>query len=338
MSIGVHIYCTYRAFTEEFGINILRLSMKNTKLSTKSLLFLFLIHVVVYLCLALFLPPDKASLDRYNIIGSQYYLIILFIAVPLILIWSIAFYGFVKFRSYSSSIIESKDGQALYRVSQGLGFLAFGLPFSSIFSSLANYYSRVDPSMSELLTILNSYISLFIAGSAYYLAWKGSQKLDEVEGVELKPVTWINVLTGLILLLIVGSYVYVYLTNPATLAVPDRSRTSYTMLELVVSILRTFLYLVTWCLGLIAASKMLSYSNSVQGIIYKKAVRFLAIGVFCVILSSIFTQSLQLLGNFFSNLNLSGILQLIAVLLVAISIGYILIALGANKLQKIEDA
>jgi len=94
--------------------------------------------------------------------------------------------------------------------------------------------------------------------------------------------------------------------------------------------------LIGWFLGLLATHQINTFANSANGILYKSPIKLLASGILSVILASMFIQIIGLFTDYFSDLELNAILGIIFLLLFMISIGYILIAMGAKKLQKIE--
>ena len=79
------------------------------------------------------------------------------------------------------------------------------------------------------------------------------------------------------------------------------------------------------------------YEKNVQGIIYKKFLKYLVFGLLGVISTSIFTQALASLGSVrLLGVSLSWLLFLVYVLLGIMVIGYGFIAYGAKKLTLIE--
>jgi hypothetical protein len=96
-------------------------------------------------------------------------------------------------------------------------------------------------------------------------------------------------------------------------------------------------YLYFWYRGFKGAYMLFEYQKNVRGWLYKKALRYLAAGVSVVVLSSVLTRMLTTIPSQLNHLNLTPVLVIIFGLLAVIAIGYGLIALGANRLRKIEE-
>jgi hypothetical protein len=92
-----------------------------------------------------------------------------------------------------------------------------------------------------------------------------------------------------------------------------------------------------WFIGLFAAYEIHLFRKTVRGILYKKGLELLSIGIGMAVLSSISIQYLTSLLGRLNRLSLSTTLLIIYSLLVWLAAAYILIALGAKKLRKIEE-
>ena len=92
-----------------------------------------------------------------------------------------------------------------------------------------------------------------------------------------------------------------------------------------------------WFIGVLAAGDIYAYNHKIKGLVYKNGVGLLALGTAFIIFASILLQYLVTLSARLLQLKLTPILVIIYPLLIVISIGYILVALGAKKLQRIEE-
>jgi hypothetical protein len=92
-----------------------------------------------------------------------------------------------------------------------------------------------------------------------------------------------------------------------------------------------------WFMGLLATYEIYNYRLKVAGIVYRKSWGLLALGIGWLIVMSIGVQYLTTLNARLMHLSIYWILVIVFALLLVYSVGYILIALGARRLQKIEE-
>ena len=79
------------------------------------------------------------------------------------------------------------------------------------------------------------------------------------------------------------------------------------------------------------------YSRRAPGTLYRKTWNLLAIGIASIIIMQIVIQYTTTLSSQFDEFKLLRLLLTIYVLLAMLSVGYLLIALGAKRLKKIEE-
>ena len=87
-----------------------------------------------------------------------------------------------------------------------------------------------------------------------------------------------------------------------------------------------------------AIAELREYSHKIRGIIYRKGWKLLIMGIGAIVLLSILLQYLGTLSSWLTSLSLNWILLLLYVLLLLLIGAYILVALGAQRLTKIEQA
>jgi heme/copper-type cytochrome/quinol oxidase subunit 2 len=299
--------------------------------------YLLIIFSLVYLALTLFTPPDSKGLERYGLTEFNAKLIGLTFVIPLIAIWYTAIYGFIKLRSYAQSIRDSKDGQALMTMTQGLLVLSLGLPISSLISSFFTLLVRNNLIPLFVQTITSSYVSIIISVIAYWFLFFGSKKLYEL--AKKKKVKAGNKLFfWLFLIPTVIAYVYLVIDSRVTGVSAQSNPPAIDLLPIpVVFLTIVFPYILAWFLGYKAAFNILSYKDTINGSIYKKALSFLALGIVSLIFSSIFIQFLTASSQLWQHLKLGPLLGVIYLLLIVIAAGYLFIAYGAKRLKKIEE-
>ncbi len=97
-------------------------------------------------------------------------------------------------------------------------------------------------------------------------------------------------------------------------------------------------YMYTWFLGLYSASELQAYSQKVAGVVYRKGWNLMIVGVLSFVFLSIILQYLSTLTTWLASLTLYEVLLLLYVLLLLFIAAFIVFALGARKLMKIEEA
>lgn len=312
----------------------------DAKKAYKKIIMTWAALTIAYISITLLLPPDPVSLARYNVSAWQLRLIGLSVSIPLAGIWFAAFYGYAKFKEYALTIKGTKDAHGLSIISDGLKILAFGLPLSSLISTTMSFFSR-NPSLTEtsplapVAVITNVYVALIIAVLAYITLRKGSTELIKVNNFTVTT----SDKTKNTIFFVIATIVYVFLVflnpNRQVPSAPGFRATFYLPDWLIVlTIMLPYLY--AWYSGFVASMNIVTYKKNTTGTIYKKALSGLSLGISTVIAVTIALQFFGTIGGAISKLNLSSILILVYVLLLAISAGYIIIARSAKKLTKIE--
>lgn len=305
------------------------------KVSYKKLPLLFAAFSIIYLAQSLLLPPDQATLDKYNLSTGQFAAVIITIAVPYLLIWFVALGGYMSLRSYTESIRDTKDGRAFSIISKGLLVLAAWMPISAIVNAQIDYFSRNHPDLMPTLTILNNYMNAILLFTAFYLVYKGSQNLL---GTVKKNTGSVTLKLTLTYIAMSALYTFLVLQDPARYAPTESVDTaSYYLPDWLIITTVVVPRLVMWFLGIQAAYNVLLYRQKVKGTIYKESLSVLAKGLGWIVAGTVALRCFQSLSTQMSELSLRAILLLIYVLLVVISIGYVLVAKGARNLKQIEE-
>jgi hypothetical protein len=108
----------------------------------KRLTAIFTILAVAYFVLTITLPSNKTTLTKYHLTSGQDIILTLTIALPYLIIWYVAFTGYLRFKSYTDTIKKSKDGVAFNTISTGLLWLVLWLPISTIVGTITSSYYR----------------------------------------------------------------------------------------------------------------------------------------------------------------------------------------------------
>lgn len=306
-----------------------------TKLNRTYILLGFL--TVIYIALTVWLPTNADTLARYNLSAGQARNLRLAIVLPYVIIWFFAFLGFVKLKSYSRIINKSRNGKALSIIANGLFVLAIGLPINAIFGRLISYVEDVYPHFMATSNIVGNYLDIAIGLIGMGLIYKGAQRLTSTVDSNVK--TEPSYLVMIALALIGTSYAYLTFTNPNRQFPPEvGGHAAYYLPDYLLLFTVVLPFIVTWYKGLHGAYYISVYRKRVVGIVYKKALGYLATGIIFVVLSRIMMRYLTSLNTIAESWALHYILTVVYCLLIVIAVGFGLIALGSNKLKKIEEA
>lgn len=290
-----------------------------------------------YIFLTLVMPVEATAFQsKYQLSDSQISLLRLTVAAPIVVIWLLAYYGYAKFRAYANSIKESREAKPLSRLVDGLLVLGLWLPLTSVINNIATRIYTDNPGLTEEMTITRNYIGLIILLGAFMLIHQGSRDLAKVT----KKSAATNMRPTLMTILAVVStiFAYVTLTNPVR-QFPNESTpiAAYYLPDFLLFFTIIVPYVLVFYFGLLAVQNLIFYRQNVKGIIYKNALGWLAGGICVAVICVIVLRYLSGVTTVFSDASLKIVLSIIYLLVILIAAGYVLIAWGAKKLQKIEE-
>ncbi len=302
--------------------------------NTRTMIAVLATLIITYTAVLLLLPADPSIVQRFSLSSFQLILLKLSVVIPIALIWAAAFYGSVLMSNYSAKISATKEGKAYRKIALGLQILAIGSPFISISSNLLRYWATMHPDTLASTQILTHYLQLGVAAAAFYYIYCGAELLKQL--TRKNPSAWVHAVTGLALALLTGIFCLITLNRTSGSVVVSSGQAVYYLPDwlIVASIIIPYAYVWHW--GAKAAMYVHFYRLKVAGLIYRNAFNMLASGIGVVMLSSIATQYFTALGVT-TRMQLQPLLIVIYLLLTLMAIGYILIALGSKRLQKIED-
>lgn len=300
-------------------------------MKSRTLVYAYILVVVAYLATVLFFPLDPTALERYNISSIQLRLIGLSMAIPLILVWFMSLYGFLKFRSYANLITKEKEGPAYDKLATGLMVLSFSLPANSLIAAVLNYFALEYPGFADVALILRNYSSLLSQLAAFYILSQGAALLVAT----LKPKVKIIHSRGVVASIIAFSSLFTWLSMASPFG--GSPVDTYQMPELVVILTLVIPYLITWYVGLLSAYRLSVYYHKINGEIYKKCLSKLVAGIGVIIGLSIAIQLLVSVSEKLSRLNFTPLLLLVYLLVGIYVVGFGLVAFGARQLKKIEE-
>ena len=292
------------------------------------LFYSYLLFLIVYSGFVLLPAPSPITLAQYHV--SALGLRIIYITIILILaaIWFAGFYGYAKLQAYTLLIKRDKDGKQVAKLTKGIFLLVMWLPVSSVVSAVLNYIAMKHLGLLPAVTIIDNYVNLLFPLLGFIYISRGARGLSQLVRQHPKY----RVINLLVVILIYISLIYYRLvaTTP--------NRTAFYHLS-IWFILTTLVapYVYMWSLGLQATYDIYRYRLKVAGLVYRKGWSFLALGLGWLIITSVGFQFLSTLSGRLSHLSIYWLLTIIYSVLLVLSIGFMLIALGTRKLQKIEE-
>jgi hypothetical protein len=290
------------------------------------LFYSYVVFLVVYSCFTLLPAPSPIILARYHLSALGLRIIDVTIVLIVAVIWYVGFYSYAKLRAYVEPI--RKDGKHVARLTDGIFLLVMWLPVSSAISSVLKFVAMHHTGFIPAAAIINNYISLALPLAGVVLIGLGARGLSEI--VKQRP-------THIAISILAALLIYIGLVYYRLVATTDHRASVYHMSIWLILLTVVAPYIYMWFMGLLATYEIFNYRLKVAGVVYRSSWKLLALGIGWLILSSIAVQYLTTLTARLNSLSIYWILVIVYSLLLVYSIGFVLIALGARKLQKIEE-
>lgn len=297
------------------------------KLRSK-LFYSYISFLIIYSLFTLIPAPSRAVLSQYHVSAAALRIIDVTIIVLLAVIWYIGFYGYAKLRSYTQIIQTDKDGKQVTKLTTGIFILVMWLPISMVVAAVLNYFSLRHTGLLAAATIIDNYLSLLLPLAAFIFIGLGAHGLR----IMVRQYISFYIINALALLVFYIGAVYQHLV----IVTANRNAVYHLpfwliMLTIIVP------YIFMWFIGLAAAYSIYCYSKKVKGIVYKKSWNFVGIGIGWLILTSMGLQYLTSLVAHLAHLSIYWTLAIVYSILIIVSLGFVLIAIGANGLRAIEE-
>ena len=297
------------------------------KLRSK-LFYSYLFLLVVYAGFTLLPAPSGVTLALYHLSSLELKLISASIVIIMAGIWFAGFYGYAKLHKYSENIKGDKDGKHVKKISQGILVLALWLPVSFTISAVLSYIALKNPSTLAATTIIKNYINILIPLIGFILVGMGANGLSEI--TKSRPSYRTTNLLALFIVYIGLIYYRLLVTTPSRADI-------YHMSIWPIALTLAAPYIFMWFIGLLATYEIYSYQKKVVGVVYRESWRWLSLGLAWLILSSMALQYLTTLSARLTDLSIYGLLAVVYSMLLMLAVGFVLIALGTKKLQRIEE-
>ncbi len=289
----------------------------------------FVVLLLVGAGLALALPANMATLHALGINEVTYRLSILSLIVPYGVIWFAAFYAYAKLEQYARKLENTREGEAFKKIADGVRFLAWGLALSTILSILFRGIESWTPGFHAAHIIIDNYIGLLVPLISFTMIGNGTRLLAEI--VRLRPSSAGVRMLGVVFSVIGVTFSYFVILNQGN------TRNAYYLPPIVLLMTIVVPYMFAWLVGSVGAYELRLYARKTRGLLYQRALVWLASGLITVVGGSIIVQYLDVIFAGRSGLSLGIVLAIIYALLAIQTVGYACIAFGANKLKKIEE-
>jgi hypothetical protein len=284
--------------------------------------------LLIYAIFTLLPSPSPVVLAHYKISALTLRLLDATIIIILAAIWFAGFYGYYKLHIYSRLIYKEKDGKNVDVLRKGVLLLVLWLPVSSVISAVLKYLSLKHAGLTPATTILNNYANLILAFAAFVYIGQGAKGLMKFARQHASY----RAACALAAFLVYIGAIYIHLVISTKNRVEVYHLSVWLLLFTLIAP-----YIFMWFLGLLATYGIYGYQRKVAGIVYRESWRFLGLGIGWLIITSIAFQFVTTLSSRLGNLSLYWLLAVIYLLLLLLSFGFILIAIGARKLQKLEE-
>jgi hypothetical protein len=290
--------------------------------------------------MAFLTPVSHDLLAKYHITQATVYWIYVVIFIPLYIIWYTAFYGFSALQTYAQRIKKHRDGAAMQLVANGVMLLAVASPFVSAVSGVIRYVGgNTKPSTIETQVVTSNALTLLFMVAGLVLVYLGATRLNRMTR---KPLPQRGlVLFNLVFLAVSVVYTYlfvVHLQGNRSIPVTATTHPVYYSPTWVLMPGLLIPYLLSWYLGFLSIYQFRSYRLHIGAPIYAAALRSLSYGIGLVVVTSVVTQVLSVFNGQLQSLTVAGLLVAIYLLLIVMGSGYLLMARGAHRLLKIEEA
>ena len=294
-----------------------------------SALMWYAIVIIVGAVLALALPPNPNSLHVLHISAGEYRLAVFTLILPYALIWFSAFYAYDKLEQYALKLQSTREGEAFKKIADGLGILAWGLAIPTIIALVLTAIEGQAPGFRPTHIIIDNYVAVLVPLIGFTFIGNGTRILTEI--VRARP-TSVGIRILAATFITVGVFfAYFVLHNQG------KDTNAYYLPQVLLLLTIVVPYLYAWLVGLLGAYELRLYSLRTKGVLYQKALVWLAAGITIVIIGSIIVQYLDGVFAGRDSVSLGSLLAIVYSLLVVQALGYSLIALGAKRLIKIEE-
>jgi hypothetical protein len=289
---------------------------------------------IIYVLEVLLLPYQKNIIQSYHWSSFEYRDAVLMVNLPVIVVWFVAFWGYHKLKQYAEAINKTAEGEHFQKLALGSTWLAWSLPINSIISRLLRGIADAHRSFDSAATIILNYESLTITLIAFLIISSASRGIMGSNKLNFRMAS----IRYIMLLFVAGGVLYCYLTLKAfDLTSLSSTHNPYHLAAwlMIISVIIPYLY--SWFIGMLAAFEITIYSRQIKGVLYKRALHKITGGLLAIVLSFISIQYLDTVWPIPGHLVFNSRLVIMTLFKIIGGIGFVLAAIGANQLKKIEE-
>ena len=289
---------------------------------------------VLYIGLILVLPYRHAPIAHHHLSATEYRLASAAIALPVIAVWFFAFWGYAKLREYSDTILKSHEGPHFDRLASGCAWLAWGLPLATISSLILGSLTTRWVGFHSTSIIITNYIALIVPLIAFVIISSAGNGLI---GKERPRLDLTSARLTMVVFLAIGVAYCFFVFRSLDLTSLTSTQNPY-FLPVWLTILSVIIpYLYAWFIGLLAAYEITLFSINMRGLLYRRALLYMVVGLVIIIVSSIALQYINSVWPRTDTIVFDFHLLIALIVRVVGGVGFIILAIGANRLKKIEE-
>jgi hypothetical protein len=280
-----------------------------------------------YTLLSFFAPPSANA--HLKLSPTALFLLRLTIIIPLYFIWTTAARGASNFKRYALLVHGGAEGRAINDIANGLLWTLAYLIMLSLGGSLLQFF--VQWRYFDVLVVLRDHLPVVAALIGFFLLYRGSDGLRHTA----QFTTW----TPSTFIMLAGFAAFsIGFVLAFTLAVPDSpTRTSMDIMPRGLLLTTQIMpYLAAWFMGILAGVNIAKFAANVKGVLYRRALRNVVLGIWGVVVFSVILQALTLASRYLLNWSVAGVILLVYALMAFYSFGFILINSGAKSLTRLE--
>ncbi|MDL2362834.1 MAG: hypothetical protein QFB86_00435 [Patescibacteria group bacterium] len=302
--------------------------------SLSGVLVRFGIVTSLYIALVLTLPVSALSLKNLGLDAAEYRFLLIGIALPSFTAWLAAFVGYAKLHDYADSVENTKEGIGYKKLANGITFLAWSLPITSLTALLLSTHSYRNPDFYSTAIIIINYVAVALPLLSFILIGKAAKVMAQSSE---RRFSMGSAKTAISLFTVAGlSYCYFTFSRFDDISLNSTSNPYFLPLWLMVLTI-TIPSLCAWYNGMQASYEIFKYSQKMKGILYKQALQLLVAGLIIVVLSLIALQYINSASPRTGYLYLNYKLVAISCFRFVAALGFVLISYGAIKLKRIEE-
>ena len=309
-------------------------SSKKTAQPTSRILERAALLAAGYIVLIFLLPASKATMRAYHFSPLQYRTVLFAVALPSLLTWFAAFVGYNKLRQYAVILRKSPEGEYFNRLATGCAWLAWSLPIPALAYLILDAAADAWPRLHAATLIVGNYLNLLLPLIAFTIIGGASRGLVNQAKLRFS----ITSVRTIILLFLTGGVVYCYLIfKRFDLTSLGSSHNAYFLPVWLAVVTVVVPYLYAWFAGLLAAYEINLFAQHTDGVLYRQALRLMVGGLTTIIVSSVALQYTNSVAPSIGHLVFDYRLVLITIFRIVGGFGFVLLAMGAARLKRIEE-